>query len=76
MLALAYLFPGADEQVALQHYFDKPAYEAARPPVDSGASGELTVSDSVGSARVFWTQPSSGKVKVTIEVPPGDGSAE
>ncbi len=71
VIAAAFIWPGPDEQEELQHYYDRPAYDAAVPPLDRGASsGELTVSDSEGSARIFWTQPESGKVSVTIEVPP------
>ena len=73
VIAAAFMWPGPDEQELLQHYFDKPAYEAVAPPVDtSGATGELTVSDAQGSARIFWTQPKAGKVELTIEVPPED----
>src|SRR5687768_14937455 len=73
MVTISFVWPGPDEQELLQRYFEKPAYEAVSPPVDTrGATGELSVSDAEGSARIFWTQPEKGKVKVTIEVPPED----
>jgi len=60
-----------DQQVLLQNYFERPAYLHAHSPVDTlGVSGELTVSDTSGSARIFWEQPEGGKVKLHIEVPP------
>jgi hypothetical protein len=70
ILTVGFIWPGPDKQQALQQYFIKPAYDAVSPPVDTtGARGELTVSDAQGSARIFWTQPKPGKVKLTIEVP-------
>ena len=75
MVSAGFIWPGPDKQELLQHYFEKPAYEAVSPPVDTtGARGELTVSDAQGSARIFWTQPKAGKVKMTIEVPPEKGA--
>ena len=77
MITLSFAWPGPDEQVLYQRYFDKPAYEAVAPPVDTqGAKGEMSVSDAEGSAHIFWTQPAKGKVKVTIEVPPETGGGD
>ena len=73
VISAGYIWPGPDRQEELQNYFDKPAYDPVSPPVDTtGARGELTVSDAQGSARIFWTQPKAGKVKMTIEVPPDE----
>jgi len=71
VIAAAFIWPGPDRQEQYQHYFEKFAYDPVTPPVDTlGSSGEMTVAGSTGSARIFWTQPKQGKVKMTIEVPP------
>ena len=43
------------------------------PPVVGEGSGYISMSSAEGSARVFWTVPESGNVKIKIEIPPQGG---
>lgn len=71
IITASFLWPGPWQQQHLYRYYERPAFDPIQAPVDTlGSRGELTVSDEEGSARIFWTQPTSGNVELTIEVPP------
>lgn len=58
--------PGQPPPQPKQH----PPRHANLPPVVGEGSGYISMSGAEGSARVFWTMPEQGRVKVSVEIPP------
>jgi hypothetical protein len=69
IIGVSLLWPGPGAAPPMPAWRKPPA--PATPPVDtSTAPSYFSRTSAEGSARVFWSMPENGEVKMTIEIPP------